>query len=187
MAGTNFGIELFVIVGLALMGMLGCGRSQPSAVGRIDLASPVFVNGQTLPKKYTADGENISPPLKWSGVPEGARELVLIMDDPDAPGGTWDHWLLMGIPAGTSELKEGLSAHRKRVAPAGLREGRNSWGNVGYEGPEPPPGGPHSYVFKLYALDAPLSLPAGADKAGVLRAMKGHVLAEGQLTGKYGR
>lgn len=151
------------------------------------LASTAFTNGQPIPKKYTADGENISPPLSFTAVPEAAKQLALIMDDPDAPIGTWDHWILYGIPAGTKELKEGLSAQRKNVHPSDMVEGKNSWRHNGYEGPEPPAGKPHRYYFRLYALDAPLDLKAGASKKELLEAMNGHVIAQGELMGMYKR
>ena len=165
--GWNFaGVQVIAIVAIAMLGVAGCGRAaDPSGTAtavNISLTSAAFGDGQVIPKEYTADGQNISPPLAWSGVPEGTKELALIVDDPDAPVGTWDHWLLFKIPATAVELKAGESAQRKGVSPAGMLEGRNSWDNNGYEGPEPPPGKPHRYIFKLYALDAPLKIAAGA-------------------------
>ncbi|MFB3893566.1 MAG: YbhB/YbcL family Raf kinase inhibitor-like protein [Phycisphaerae bacterium] len=190
LAWNVIGTPVIVIAAIAMLGLVGCNRaadSSPAASVKISLTSSAFANGATIPKEYTADGQNISPALAWSGVPAGTKELALIMDDPDAPVGTWDHWLLFGIPATAVELKAGQSAYRKGTSPSGMLEGRNSWGNNGYEGPEPPPGKPHRYIFRLYALDAPLKLSAGADKKALLKAMDGHILAQGELIGKYGR
>jgi len=190
MVGVHFdatSLEMLAVAVLAVAGMLGCSRSAaPEAATRFALGS-AFADGATIPVKYTADGENISPPLTWSGAPAATKEFALIVDDPDAPAGTWDHWLIWRIPAGATELKEGLSAHRKGVAPPEMVQGKNSWGHNGYEGPEPPAGKPHRYYFRLYALDAPLDIAGGADKAALIKAMNGHILAEGELMGKYGK
>ncbi|RLC37938.1 YbhB/YbcL family Raf kinase inhibitor-like protein [candidate division Kazan bacterium] len=144
------------------------------------LASPAFTEGGSIPAKYTGEGENINPPLKISGVPENARSLVLIMDDPDAPMGVWDHWIVWNIPPQTAEIKEG-------ELPAGAVVGTNSFGNQNYGGPYPPPGPAHRYVFKLYALNQGLDLSAGAKKSEVEKAMEGKILAQTTLTGKYNR
>lgn len=152
---------------------------------KIELTSPAFRDGDTIPKKYTADGDDVSPPLKWAEPPAGTRSFALICDDPDAPRGTWYHWVLFDLPAGERELAEGVA--KDQALPNGTKQGKNSWNKLGYGGPSPPPGKPHRYFFKLYALDAPLGLHSGATKAQVEAAMKGHVLAEGQLLGKYGR
>ncbi len=143
------------------------------------IASPAFDNGQPIPPRFTADGADISPPLVISGVPEGARSLALIMDDPDAPMGTWVHWVVWNIPPETRRIEEGN-------LPPGAVEGRNSWGRNAYGGPAPP-SGTHRYVFKLYALDGRLDLPDETDKAALLRAMEGHILAQAQLMGTYSR
>ncbi len=145
----------------------------------LSFASAAFGYGETIPKRYTCDGEDISPPLTWGQAPEGTRAWVLIMDDPDAPMGTWVHWVLYDLPAETTGLPEGTQG-------VGT-QGRNSWGRLGYGGPCPPPGKPHRYFFRLYALDAPLGLPPGATKAQVERAMQGHILARGEWMGRYGR
>lgn len=167
---------------------LGCNRTAtetPQAVGqKISLQSEAFASGQPIPAKYTTDGLNISPPLTWSGLPAGAKELALVVDDPDAPHGTWDHWLLYGVPPSQASLPEGLSAQRRGVKPQGMTEGTNSWGNGGYEGPQPP-SGTHRYFFRLYALDANLNLPPGLKKDQLLSAIKGHIIGQGELMGTY--
>ncbi len=151
----------------------------------MQLSSSAFTEGQPIPAKYTCDDKNVSPPLKWEGVPGGAKSLVLIADDPDAPGGMWVHWVLFDVPAAMSELPEDLP--KTQYAPGGARQGLNDFKHLGYGGPCPPPGKPHRYFFKLYALDASLGLKPGATKKEVERAMEKHVLAEGQLMGTYKR
>jgi Raf kinase inhibitor-like YbhB/YbcL family protein len=151
----------------------------------IEVTSTAFQGGATIPKQHTGDGADRSPPLRWSEPPPGTRSLSLICDDPDAPRGTWVHWVLFNLPAGSRELAEGVPA--AEALGDGARQGKNDFGKVGYGGPAPPKGKPHRYFFKLYALDAELDLPAGATKAQLVDAMRGHVLAEGQLVGNYGR
>lgn len=145
----------------------------------IQLTSSAFEHGGTIPQKYTCDGADISPPLAWSSVPQATQSLALIMDDPDAPLGTWVHWVLFDIPAEVRELPEGATE-------LGV-DGQNSWRRTGYGGPCPPPGKPHRYIFKLYALDTQLNLQAGVDRKAVERAMQGHILVQGELMGMYGR
>ncbi len=145
-----------------------------------ELTSTAFAAGEPIPAKYTCDGVNVSPPLAWSDPPAGTQSLALIMDDPDAPAGVWDHWLLFNIPADLRHLPE------RAGAPAGSVDGKNSWGRTGYGGPCPPRG-THRYFFKLYALDTKLNLPAGANKIQLLRAMEGHVLAQAELMAVYSR
>ncbi|MBI4136353.1 MAG: YbhB/YbcL family Raf kinase inhibitor-like protein [Candidatus Vogelbacteria bacterium] len=142
------------------------------------LASSAFAHNGLIPERYTCDGNNFSPPLAISGVPAGAKSLALIMDDPDAPAGVWDHWIIYNLPASTIELKEG-------EPPAGVL-GVGTAGNANYEGPCPP-SGVHRYFFKLYALDIELSLPPGAAKGEVLAAMRGRILDQTELVGRYGR
>jgi Raf kinase inhibitor-like YbhB/YbcL family protein len=151
----------------------------------IELRSPAFEDGALIPVKYTCEGEDISPPLKWSQVPEGAKSLALICDDPDAPAGTWVHWVLYDLSPRLSELPEAIPT--PEVTPEGAKQGINDFKRSGYGGPCPPPGDPHRYFFKLYALDIEPGFPAGATKADLERAMEGHVLAEGQLVGLYKR
>ena len=150
------------------------------------LASAAFREGAAIPAKYTCDGVDVSPPLGWSGAPVGTRSFALIADDPDAPAGTWVHWVLYNLPADVSELPENI-AKVESLDLGGARQGRNDFRRPGYGGPCPPPGPPHRYFFKLYALDAPLKLKAGAQKRDVEAAMEGHVLATAQLMGTYGR
>ncbi|MGD8901129.1 MAG: YbhB/YbcL family Raf kinase inhibitor-like protein [Desulfobacterales bacterium] len=148
------------------------------------ITSSAFSEGQAIPSLYTCDGPDVSPDLAWSGVPETAASLALICDDPDAPMGTWVHWVLFNIPADT----DGLPAE---IPSDGILEnsachGKNDFGRLGYGGPCPP-GGTHRYFFKLYALDTQLELDSGSTKAQLLEAMQGHILAEGQLMGTYSR
>ncbi|HSW44517.1 MAG TPA: YbhB/YbcL family Raf kinase inhibitor-like protein [Phycisphaerae bacterium] len=151
------------------------------------ITSTAFGHNQPIPRKYGGEGQDISPPLAWTGVPEGTRELALIMDDPDAPTPKpWVHWVVYRIPPETMSLPEGIAPSLR--GPGSLLQGRNSWNRVGYGGPMPPPGhGVHHYRFRLYALDGPLALEPGLTKDEVLMAMKGHILAEGVLTGTYKR
>jgi Raf kinase inhibitor-like YbhB/YbcL family protein len=151
----------------------------------IELTSTAFQPGGTIPKQHTADGADRSPPLHWSEPPSGTKSLALICDDPDAPGGTWVHWVLFNLPSQTRELEEGVPT--TETLGNGAKQGTNDFGNIGYGGPDPPKGKPHRYLFKLYALDVAVDLPAGATKAQLTDAMKGHILGEGQLVGTYGR
>jgi Raf kinase inhibitor-like YbhB/YbcL family protein len=141
------------------------------------LSSSAFTDGQSIPARHTCDGENVSPPLALEDIPDGAAVLALIMDDPDAPVGTWDHWVAFDIPLAAA-VPEG-------VGSLGI-PGRNSWRRTGYGGPCPP-SGTHRYFFRAYALDRPLGLGQGAGKKQVLAARKGHVLAEATLMGRYSR
>jgi hypothetical protein len=151
----------------------------------IELTSTAFQPGATIPAQYTEDGGDKSPPLKWSEPPKGTQSFALICDDPDAPRGTWVHWVLFDLPGETRELEEGLPT--TATLSNGAKQGKNDFGKVGYGGPAPPKGKPHRYFFKLYALDKSVGLSAGATKAQLAEAMQGHILAEGQLIGKYGR
>ena len=150
----------------------------------IKIASSAFENGGLIPSRYTCDGEDISPPLQWEQVPEGTMSIALICDDPDAPMGTFVHWVLFNLPAGAKELAEDVPTDK--TLPNGARQGITDFGRIGYGGPCPP-SGTHRYFFKIYALDAELTLKAGAGKRELLKAMEGHVLAQGQLIGKYKR
>jgi Raf kinase inhibitor-like YbhB/YbcL family protein len=145
----------------------------------------IFLPDDSIPSRYTCDGEDVSPPLHWSNAPEDAKAFVLIVDDPDAPGGTFSHWLLYDVPADARALSEGV-AKRDTVPGAGMY-GVNDFGGVGYGGPCPPSGRPHRYVFALYALDAKLGLASRKRKADVLRGMRDHVLAQAELVGRYER
>ncbi|MFA5786709.1 MAG: YbhB/YbcL family Raf kinase inhibitor-like protein [Actinomycetota bacterium] len=156
-------------------------------MSNLDLSSPAFSPGATIPVSHTCDGADRSPALSWSTPPQGTRSLVLIVDDPDAPGGTFVHWLLYSIPPSTTDLKEGMPTTPALTEPAGAKQGRNGFGRIGYGGPCPPPGKPHRYFFRLYALDNENSLAAGASRAHLDEATAGHVLATGELMGVYGR
>ncbi len=151
----------------------------------LKLTSPAFSEGRTIPNKYTCDGKNISPELYWSDPPEGTRSFALICDDPDAPAGTWVHWVIYGIIEKSNNLSEGIPASESVLG--GVLQGINSFGNIGYGGPCPPKGKPHRYFFKLYALDSKLSIKSGVGKEELLTAMTDHVLEEAILMGKYGR
>lgn len=148
------------------------------------LESSAFAAGQPIPQKFTCEGADVSPPLRWSDPPAGANNFALIADDPDAPAGTWVHWVLYNLPAETRSLPEGVP---KSAAAAGGAQGQNDFRKTGYGGPCPPPGKPHRYFFKLYALGAALALPAGAQKKDVERAIGGHILAQAELMGTYQR
>jgi Raf kinase inhibitor-like YbhB/YbcL family protein len=148
-------------------------------VANFELTSGAFAQGQPIPRRHTCEGEDVSPPLAWSGVPEGTVSLALVVDDPDAPSGTFTHCLAWGIDLAAGGLRE------SEVAPV---EGRNDFGSAGWRGPCPPPGhGPHRYFFKLHALDGELDIPAGAGKAEVERAIEGRALAVAELMGTYER
>ncbi|MGV8056923.1 MAG: YbhB/YbcL family Raf kinase inhibitor-like protein [Smithellaceae bacterium] len=150
----------------------------------MEIRSSAFVHDGMIPARYTCDDRNVSPPLNWSGAPEDTKSFALICDDPDAPAGTWVHWVMFDIPATVNGLPENVS---KSEEISGLgKNGKNTDGNLGYDGPCPP-GGTHRYYFKLYALDAFLNLKSGLTKEQLLKAMKGHVLAEAQVMGKYRR
>ena len=148
------------------------------------IESAAFKEGSMIPVKYTCDGDDISPPLNWSGVPEGTQSFALINDDPDAPVGLWVHWVLYNIPADTSELHENIPTDKK--LKDGSKNGINSWRRYGYGGPCPP-GGTHRYFFKLYALDSVLDLKHGATKVKLEKAMEGHILVQAQVMGRYKR
>ena len=151
----------------------------------ISLTSSAFSAGGMIPKKFTCEGADASPALAWSGAPATAQSFALIVDDPDAPAGVWVHWVLYDLPGNSKELAEGVA--KQEQLPDGARQGRNDFAKIGYGGPCPPPGTPHRYYFKLYALDKKLDLKAGVLKAEVEAAMKGHVVAQGELMGRYGR
>lgn len=151
----------------------------------IQLTSPAFTEGQPIPKKHTCEGSDVSPLLKWTNVPENAKSLALICDDPDAPMGTWVHWVLFNLPPETRELTENVP--KKSTLDNGAKQGASDFKRPGYGGPCPPPGKPHRYFFKLYALDTALDLKEGATKKDLEKAMQGHILAQGQLMGTYER
>ncbi len=196
MARSREGLAKALVVLVVAM-IVGGGCRAPSAapVGQqteegseamsLTVTSPAFEPGGTIPVEYTCDGDNVSPPLAWNGVPEHTRSLALIMDDPDAPAGTWVHWLLYNIPPQVTELAE-AQPDARQLPGIGL-QGHNSFKNSGYGGPCPPRGGPHRYFFRLYALDTVLDLEAGAERRELEQAMQGHILAQGEIMGTYRR
>lgn len=148
------------------------------------LTSTAFKEAGMIPPKYTCDGADVSPPLTWGSVPEQTESIALVCDDPDAPMGTFVHWVLYDVPADATELPENVP--NDATLPDGAAQGTSDFGRTGYGGPCPP-GGTHRYFFKIYALDKKLGLAPGARKADLIEAMEGHVLAQGQLMGKYRR
>ena len=151
----------------------------------MQLTSSAFSVGQEIPAKYTCDGQNVSPPLKWSGAPAETKSFALIVDDPDAPVGTWSHWVLFDLPGAATELPEGLP--KSQYVAGGARQGLNDFKHLGYGGPCPPASKPHRYFFKVYALDHLLDLKPGASKKEVELPLDKHTLAQGQLIGLYKR
>ncbi len=150
--------------------------------GQMKLTSSAFREGEMIPREYTCDSSDISPPLQWSGMPEGTSAFALIADDPDAPAGTWVHWVVYNIPSSATSLSENVP--KIGTLPDGSRQGVNSSGKTGYGGPCPP-SGTHRYYFKLYALDSMLTAEKKMDKTALLKAMDGHIKAQGQLMGRY--
>jgi len=180
-----------VCVAILVPALASCqSRRDPAAstnVGKtmqIKVTSSAFVDGGLIPAKYTCDGTNVSPPVSWTNIPTAAKTIALICDDPDARARVWVHWVLFNLPASITELAENVPPDKN--LGTGAKQGTNDFGKIGYGGPCPP-SGTHRYYFKLYALDTELELPAGATKPQLLEAMKGHILAEGQLIGKYSR
>ena len=147
------------------------------------ITTTAFRDGSSIPKKFTCDGPDVSPALGWSDPPAGTKSLAIIVDDPDAPGGMWVHWVLYDLPANTRKLPEGVAKDSELMN--GALQGRNDFGKIGYNGPCPPRGSAHRYFFKLYALDAKTGLKAAATKSDLERAVKGHVLAHAQFIGTY--
>lgn len=159
-------------------------QEQETAATPFELTSAAFAPGEAVPVRYTCDGDDISPPLEWQDPPENTKSFALIADDPDAPAGTWVHWVLFNLPAETRSLPEAVPADTE-LADGG-QHGKNSWKRLGYGGPCPP-GGTHRYFFKLYALDTVLDLDAGASKEQLLQAMEGHILVQTEVMGTYTR
>jgi Raf kinase inhibitor-like YbhB/YbcL family protein len=151
----------------------------------LKLTSSAFKEGETIPRKFTCQGKDISPSLAWDGLPAGTKTIALIVDDPDAPGGTWVHWVAFNIPSASGELREAVPA--RKSLDDGTRQGLNDFRKIGYGGPCPPPGPAHRYYFKLYALDASLDLESGCSKADLEAAMEGRILGEARLMGRYQR
>jgi Raf kinase inhibitor-like YbhB/YbcL family protein len=174
------------------LGLLAACAAQPAArpsstPAQLELTSPAFATGESIPQEYTCQGTDRSPALAWSAPPASARSLALLMEDPDAPAGIWVHWLLYDLPAETRSLPAGASQARQTPSglPAGAIQGLNSFGRADYGGPCPP-SGQHHYHFYLYAIDLSMGKD-GLDKAAFLQAIQGHVLAQGQLIGVYAK
>jgi Raf kinase inhibitor-like YbhB/YbcL family protein len=184
--------KTFYITFMLSIILYGCEREEKPSKSKeeeaekmtIKVTSPAFEEGGMIPSKYTVDSQNVSPPLKWEGVPDGTKSIALISDDPDAPVGTWVHWVMWNIPPGARELTENVPPDEDLLD--GSMQGITDFGRPGYGGPAPP-SGTHRYYFKIYALDIKLNLPNGSTKTDLLKAMEGHILAEGQLMGKYKR
>ena len=149
------------------------------------IESKSFSPGGDIPSRFTCDGENLSPALSWSAPPAGTQSLALIADDPDAPVGTFVHWVIYDLPTNAQELPEGVPGSAD--LPSGARQGTNDFRRLGYGGPCPPAGKPHRYFFRLFALDRKLDLRSGASRSELDRAMKGHILAQGEMMGRYRR
>ncbi len=175
---SNLGTGLQCLAFLALM-TFSCSVHARS----LSLQSSAFEDGERIPEKYTCDGKGVSPPLTWKGVPKDARDLALVMEDPDAPAGTWIHWVLFNIPETMTQLSENLPAEATLESDA--RHGRNSWDRIGYGGPCPPRGQEHRYFFRLYALDTPVPLPSHSRLSRLKAHMKGHILQKAVLMGTY--
>lgn len=148
---------------------------------KITLKSNTFSEGGMIPKKFTCQGDDISPQLSWENIPEDTKSIAIICDDPDAPGGTFVHWVIFNIPSNFNELFENV--HREKVLSIGAKQGVNDFGRIGYGGPCPP--SLHRYFFRIYALNTELKLDAGIEKKDLLKSMEGHIIAQGQLMGKY--
>ncbi|MBC2696962.1 MAG: YbhB/YbcL family Raf kinase inhibitor-like protein [ANME-2 cluster archaeon] len=151
----------------------------------ISISSDVFENGGMLSSEYTCDGSDVSPDLSWDTVPAGTQSIAMIVDDPNAPGKTWVHLVIYNIPANSTGLPLGVP--KNKTLDDGSLQGNNDFGKIGYNGPCPPPGTVHRYFFKVYALDTTLSLKSGATKSQLEATMSGHILAQGEMIGKYER
>jgi Raf kinase inhibitor-like YbhB/YbcL family protein len=177
---------IILLINLILVTTLDGCKNQDTTLSQegevemsIQVTSNAFSEGSEIPRIYTCDDQNVSPPITWTGVPSDTVSLALIMDDPDAPMGTWVHWVLYNLSPELAALEQGKKGDGT--------EGKNDFSRLGYGGPCPPKGSNHRYFIKLYALDSMLDLKEGATKAQVESAMRGHILAQGQLMGKYGR
>jgi len=168
--------------------VVATAAEQEAAMAQFSLSSPSFRNNQPMPAKHSCEGADASPALKWEGAPASTKSYALICDDPDAPGGTWVHWIIYGIPASVTELPENIAKTESVDALGNAKQGMSSFGRVGYGGPCPPRGhGVHHYHFRLYALDTDLNLTGRASRHQLEAAMKGHVIARTELVGTYRR
>jgi len=178
-----------ILAGLLLPVPLDLAAAQTMAKGASNmpftLQSSDFANGADIPRAFTCDGEDRSPALSWSGAPDATKAFALIADDPDAPAGTWVHWTIFNIPAKAQSLPAGIE--KKEQLADGAKQGRNDFRKIGYGGPCPPPGKPHRYFFKLYALGSEVNLQAGTTKSDLEQAMAKQILGKAELMGRYKR
>jgi Raf kinase inhibitor-like YbhB/YbcL family protein len=197
------GFHLRLVATVAVLSSSACTQERPPTAtpettqakggSQMRLTSSAFASGEAIPKKYTGEGEDVSPPLAWRDPPAGTQSFALMCDDPDAPSAEpWVHWVIYNVGPEVNSLPEGIKAGQPEItAPVEAKQGKNSWGSgvqIGYRGPMPPPGhGTHHYHFKLYALDTKLDLAPSTTKKQLMDAMKGHVLAEAELVGTYER
>jgi Raf kinase inhibitor-like YbhB/YbcL family protein len=182
-SAMRFGSRSRVLGALIVVAVVAYGAG--GSARAFELRSPAFSPGEEIPGKHTCDGPDLSPPLHWSDPPANAKVFALIVDDPDAPGGTWVHWVLFGVPGTVRELLEGVP-RQETVSGIGT-QGLNDFRTVGYGGPCPPRGPSHRYFFRLYALDTALTLPPRSTKAEILKAVEGHILGQVELIGRYRR
>lgn len=173
--------SIWIVLCFAIPALAACAAAPEGGpeMSSISVTSPAYLEGGMIPARFTVDGEDIHPSYRLSRVPEGAQSLALILDDPDAPMGTWVHWVAWNLPGDLQEISEG-------PLPDGAVEGTNSWGRQGYGGPSPP-SGTHRYFLEIFALDTRLDLPPSTGAEGLRRAIEGHVLATGRLMGRYHR
>ncbi len=185
--GSRHGVALVFALALFTTGNGACNSENPPSregVAMVRVTSSAFSEGNLIPALYTCEGNDVSPPLKWSGVPAETKSIALTCTDPDAPRGTFVHWVLFNLPPSTDGLPEGVTPD---TVPQGAVNGTNDFPKLGYGGPCPPRGAPHRYYFTVYALDTVLALAPGARLRDLTAAMEGHILAEGSLMGRYAR
>jgi hypothetical protein len=180
-----FIISIPIVMVLVIFSFVGSALATNSNL--FTLKSPAFTKGNNIPKKFTCDGENISPELIWENIPIGTVSLVLICEDPDAPIGIWVHWILYNIPVTLNSIPENLNSRKEWISQQKVMVGINDFKKAEYGGPCPPPGKPHHYIFRLFALDIRLDAQPGLNRNQILNAIKGHILKEAQLVGIYGR
>ena len=178
-------VFLWTVMVVIVSGCVSTNTEEECVTNNISVYSDGFENGARLASDYSCDGENISPDLHWEAIPDGTKSIALIMDDPDAPGRTFVHWVLYNIPASSRGFSGGVK--KNTSLEDGSLQGKNDFGRIGYDGPCPPPGKPHRYFFKVYALDTKPALKSGITKKQLEKAMSGHILAKGEIIGTYGR
>lgn len=186
---TRTKICLFLVMIILFETISGCieeknNSEEVTTMEKISIMADTFKDGEAIPVEYTCDGKDISPALSWNRVPEDAKSIALIMDDPDAPRGTFVHWVIFNIPTNVMKLEKGIS--KNKMLGDGSLQGTNDFRKIGYGGPCPP-SGTHRYYFRIYALDTKLDLPSGATRIQVDDAMKGHIITKGELMGRYRR